>query len=40
MLKVKIDKLEKENLLLKEKLLEIKTRFDNLASIIDAYTKH
>ena len=40
MLKVKIDKLEKENLLLKEKLLEIKTRFDNISSIIDAYTNH
>ena len=39
MMKIKLQKLKNENLSLKNKLLDIRLRFDNLRSIIDSYTK-
>ena len=40
MLKVKNEKLKKENASLRKKLLEIKIRFDNLSVILDSYVKN
>ena len=37
MLKVKVKKLQKENLSLKKKLLDLKIRFNNLNSIFELY---
>ena len=39
MMKMKIQNLKNENLSLKNKLLDVKIRFNNLKSIIDSYTK-
>ena len=39
MMKLKLQKLKNENLSLKNKLLDIRLRFDNLKSIIDSYTR-
>ena len=40
MLKVKNEKLKKENASLRKKLLEIKIRFDNLSVILDSYVNN
>ena len=37
MLKLKLEKLRKQNLNLKNKLLDLKIRFDSLKSLIDKY---
>ncbi len=39
MMKVKINKLKKENLFLKNKMLDLKIRFNKLNSILDLYLK-
>ncbi len=40
MLKVKVEKLKKENSLLKKNILDIKVRLNNLLSILDLYIKN